>query len=702
MKISEIRIENFGKFHNFAYKFNGSGIEILNGENEFGKTTLMTFVQRILYGFPDKRKAENMYESNAEPYGGSLLCIADDGKKITIERLKNGRNKTFRIYDSVSGEELEAANYIRQGADFYCNVYMIELKDLLDASSLDNGEIHHHLYGLERAFGAISPLKVHEMLEKNCNLLYRPKGSTQEIPKLAKELKNQEKELSLLDAEIQSLTSQCSGNENLEQEITSLKTQIETLNQINLLKEKHENLLKTASQNYSGNPPDKFLLAKQNVINSLAEQRQLIANEARTEQKLMQEITDIEKNSQPDFASKMELEQTFLQYQAAQKTHSELLLRNKIAAEEYEKKVEISRFRRKIILISSALLIIFGIILLLFKIAPWPFAALPLMMIAYLLTAVKKNAIAPLPDFDDKTQYFERQRLLLENKTKLQKIKTELDLIQHKYTIFVTDLQQFKDYLPEKISRSGEQEIAVLQQKLAAAVRSDIQLEIHRRNADKAHSEADAVFAEILQLQNANININGDIETLKENLEIANRKANEFALLNQQLMQKTEIFNDLQLKYTANKNNFNTLCRNYLKWKNALNIWDKTIARFEVERQGEVMQTASKYMAKITSGTYTAVRNSVVSGDGLVIFDGKNNKTIDKLSSGTREQLLFVLRLALIEYIEKNAPQSISMPLLMDDIFVNYDERREQNAWDLLAEFAEKRQIIFCRAKAKM
>ena len=55
--------------------------------------------------------------------------------------------------------------------------------------------------------------------------------------------------------------------------------------------------------------------------------------------------------------------------------------------------------------------------------------------------------------------------------------------------------------------------------------------------------------------------------------------------------------------------------------------------------------------------------------------------------------------LALIGYIEKNSPSKINMPLLMDDIFVNYDCGREKAAWQLLKDFSADRQIIFCRAK---
>ena len=48
MKIKNIHIDNFGKFENFNIDFKDD-IQIIYGENEAGKSTLMDFIKLMFY-----------------------------------------------------------------------------------------------------------------------------------------------------------------------------------------------------------------------------------------------------------------------------------------------------------------------------------------------------------------------------------------------------------------------------------------------------------------------------------------------------------------------------------------------------------------------------------------------------------------------------------------------------------------------------
>ncbi len=61
------------------------------------------------------------------------------------------------------------------------------------------------------------------------------------------------------------------------------------------------------------------------------------------------------------------------------------------------------------------------------------------------------------------------------------------------------------------------------------------------------------------------------------------------------------------------------------------------------------------------------------------------------MSRGTREQLYLALRFGLISEYEK---RSESLPLVMDDIFVNFDDDRNSKMFDRLRQFSDKRQVI--------
>lgn len=699
MKILEIQIENFGKFHNFSYKFNGSGIEILYGENEFGKTTLITFIQRILYGFPDKRHAENLYESNITPYGGRLLLLDAAQRPVTIERLGNSKGGTLRIFDTASGEILDPDDYIRQGAEFYRNIYMIHLKDLLSEASLLSGEIRHHLYGIERAFGNISPAKIQEILQKKCDALYRPKGSVQLLPKLAKELKSQEKDLSDLDREIENLTAECTGEEHITVKKNLLENQLKLAAKITALTEELKKLKNIAESQFNGEKPDEFLLANREKINYFIERRHSVSENHLQQQQLEKEISELcVEVEKLQFNSYDELENAKTEYEKSKTLYAEKLLRLKIAAEEAAEKSASFKKTKIIICIIAALLLIPAVAGLFIKIYP-----LCAFFLAVLIPFLLKKPAVSLPETpvppEDKDAFFCRQYEIIQLKDKLDE-KRQLSLVlQKKHSDFMQELQIFKTYLPENISESGSKEIAVLQQKLDDAIRCEIQFEIHQKNTAKAAYEAEKIRENIEILQNTAPGIMENIQNLQDEFEKTNRICTEISIRKQQLSDKNALYSKFETKYLSAKNTFNEYLAQYLKWKTALNIWEQTVNIFEKERQGDVMRIASELFSKLTDGKYVSIRKSISADNNLVVFDGTNDKTVDKLSSGTREQLLFVLRLALIEYIEKNAPQNIAMPLLMDDIFVNYDEKREQKAWEILKDFSAKRQIIFCRAK---
>ena len=62
------------------------------------------------------------------------------------------------------------------------------------------------------------------------------------------------------------------------------------------------------------------------------------------------------------------------------------------------------------------------------------------------------------------------------------------------------------------------------------------------------------------------------------------------------------------------------------------------------------------------------------------------------MSEGTLDQLFLSLRLASLEnYLEQNEP----LPFILDDLLVNFDDKRTAETLQVLGEFAENTQILF-------
>ncbi|MFO0425977.1 MAG: ATP-binding protein, partial [Planctomyces sp.] len=66
---------------------------------------------------------------------------------------------------------------------------------------------------------------------------------------------------------------------------------------------------------------------------------------------------------------------------------------------------------------------------------------------------------------------------------------------------------------------------------------------------------------------------------------------------------------------------------------------------------------------------------------------------VEQLSGGTREQLFLSIRFALVREF---ARRGVELPLVMDDLFVNFDQERTDAAADCLIEIAaEGQQVLF-------
>lgn len=120
-------------------------------------------------------------------------------------------------------------------------------------------------------------------------------------------------------------------------------------------------------------------------------------------------------------------------------------------------------------------------------------------------------------------------------------------------------------------------------------------------------------------------------------------------------------------------------------------------SRFEEIHQPELLKLSSEIFSRITQSRYSSIIKRE-DGPREAVFvrnaNGKEVMDID-LSRGTREQLYISIRLALV-----SRPDSIDLPLLMDDVMVNADVQRARGLASELVKVSSNRQIIYFCAKA--
>ena len=126
----------------------------------------------------------------------------------------------------------------------------------------------------------------------------------------------------------------------------------------------------------------------------------------------------------------------------------------------------------------------------------------------------------------------------------------------------------------------------------------------------------------------------------------------------------------------------------------ARDVFERTREEFQQERQPALMKSASKYLSDLTLGRYTSVRAVIGEKEqDLEVVEGEaHTKRANELSRGTAEQLFLAMRFALIEEYAKNAEP---MPVVLDDILVNFDPQRAKAACKVIMDLSERFQVIF-------
>jgi uncharacterized protein YhaN len=130
------------------------------------------------------------------------------------------------------------------------------------------------------------------------------------------------------------------------------------------------------------------------------------------------------------------------------------------------------------------------------------------------------------------------------------------------------------------------------------------------------------------------------------------------------------------------------------RWKRlrvARGLVTETLAEFERTRQPQVLAAASEYFGRVTTGRYAQILQDEEGRDVAIIDRLGARRTTAELSRGTREQLYLCIRLGLAhEFGRRSEP----LPLVMDDVLVNFDPGRAREMAQELLEFGQTNQVL--------
>jgi uncharacterized protein YhaN len=117
--------------------------------------------------------------------------------------------------------------------------------------------------------------------------------------------------------------------------------------------------------------------------------------------------------------------------------------------------------------------------------------------------------------------------------------------------------------------------------------------------------------------------------------------------------------------------------------------------RFREEHQPDLLRRAGSHLAALTAGRYDRIVVDEAAGSQRFQLSGPALARLVPLappiSTGTLEQAYLALRLAIVDHLDQGLEK---LPLFVDEILVNWDDRRRRRGVELLGALSRTRQIF--------
>lgn len=121
-------------------------------------------------------------------------------------------------------------------------------------------------------------------------------------------------------------------------------------------------------------------------------------------------------------------------------------------------------------------------------------------------------------------------------------------------------------------------------------------------------------------------------------------------------------------------------------------VLERVVESYRESHQGPVLARAAQLFGRLTLGRFSRLQVGLEEArlECVEAASGKGLE-LEELSRGTRFQLYLALKLASLEQYLRTAPP---LPLVLDDVLVEWDDERARVALGVLAEYSERVQIL--------
>lgn len=240
MKITGVHIYGYGKFTDFIIS-DIQSLQVIYGENEAGKSTIMSFIHSILFGFPTKLQSELRYEpKEGAKYGGRLTAIFPKKGKVVIERVKGkaAGDVSVLLDDGTRGGE-ELLSELLQHVDkpLYQSIFSFNIHGLQNVNQMKGEDLGRYLFSAG-ALGTDQLVAAESSLQKELESRFKPNGKKPSLNVKLKELKQLHQDLTKAEQHNEQYWTLIQKKETLEKGLTEQQDeQLRIQQQLSRLKE---------------------------------------------------------------------------------------------------------------------------------------------------------------------------------------------------------------------------------------------------------------------------------------------------------------------------------------------------------------------------------------------------------------------------------------------------------------------------------
>ena len=133
----------------------------------------------------------------------------------------------------------------------------------------------------------------------------------------------------------------------------------------------------------------------------------------------------------------------------------------------------------------------------------------------------------------------------------------------------------------------------------------------------------------------------------------------------------------------------------YVRVKTSALLLQWATDRYRREKQAPLLKRAGELFQVMTDDSFASLSVDYDDQDNAHLTGVRPDQSVvpvSGMSTGTADQLYLSLRVASVEdYLER----AVALPFVADDLFINFDDDRAAAGFRLLAQLAEKTQVLF-------